>query len=172
MQHIHGAEGAEDRHRHGHAGDEGGPPVAQEDEDHQDHQGQRDQQRPLDVVQRAANGRRAVLLDIDIDAGRNRGAKLGQHRLNQFGGLEDIGAGLAEHGHDDRGLAVGNAQIAQILDRVIDLADIGQADRAAVAVGHDQRLILRRLRCLVVGIDLQMAVVDLDGALGRIGIGR
>ena len=40
-QQIHHAEGADQRQRHGDAGDGRGPDAAQKDEDHQDHQQRR-----------------------------------------------------------------------------------------------------------------------------------
>ena len=51
------------------------------------------------------------------------------------------------------------------------LADLGQADRGAVAVSDDQGLVLVRRRGLVVVVDLVMAVADLDGALRAVGVG-
>ena len=43
--------------------------------------------------------------------------------------------------------------VVDVLDRVLNLSDIGQPDRRIVAPGHDQGLVIRRLPKLVVGRD-------------------
>ena len=58
---VHHAERADQRERHGHAGNGRGPEAAQEDEHHQDHQDDGDDQRDLHVVHRGADGGGAVL---------------------------------------------------------------------------------------------------------------
>ena len=62
-------------------------------------------------------------------------------------------------------------EIAQVLHPVQHLADIGQAHRRAVAIGDHQRLVVRRLGGLVVGIDLVALAFDVDAALRAVGIG-
>ena len=57
---IHHPEGADERQRHGDAGNERGPDAAQKDEDDQDHQSDGDHQGDFDVVHRGADGRGAV----------------------------------------------------------------------------------------------------------------
>ena len=64
--------------------------------------------------------------------------QLGQQRAHAVDGLDDVGAGLARDQHDDRRLAVEQAQRAHVLDAVADLGDVGQAHRRAVAPGDDQ----------------------------------
>ncbi len=54
---VHDPEGADEGDRHRHAGNEGGPEVPQEDEDHQDDQGARDHRVQFHVLQRTADGR-------------------------------------------------------------------------------------------------------------------
>ena len=74
--------------------------------------------------------------------------------------------------HDQNGrLAVGKTGIAKILDRVGYLADIGEVDRRAVAVGDDQRLVLLRRVGLVVRVDLVALVADVDAAFRAVGVG-
>ena len=61
-------EGADDGHRHRERGDRGRGEVAEEEEDHQHDEGQRDEQRDLDVVDRVADRLRAVEHDVHRDA--------------------------------------------------------------------------------------------------------
>ena len=56
--------------------------------------------------------------------------------------LDDIGAGLLGDLHQNGGLAVDRAQVADILDPVIDLGDVLEPDRRAVAIGDDQGLVV------------------------------
>jgi hypothetical protein len=60
---------ADDRDRHGHRRDQGGPPLPQEHEDDQDDEDDRDQQRPLDVATEA----RIVTVWSRRSSGRSRG---------------------------------------------------------------------------------------------------
>ncbi len=69
-------------------------------------------------------------------------------------GVDDVGAGLAEQDHQHRCLAVVEPRVAQILDRIDHLADIGQPHAVAVAIGHHQRHVVRRQAGLIVGVDL------------------
>ncbi len=55
-QQVHHAEGAHQRQRHRHAGNDGGPHIAQKDEDDHDDERDGDEQRDLDIVDRRANG--------------------------------------------------------------------------------------------------------------------
>ena len=52
---VHGRKGADDRERQGQTGDDRGREVAQEEEDHHDHQGDRQQQGELDIRHRFAD---------------------------------------------------------------------------------------------------------------------
>ena len=65
----------------------------------------------------------------DVDGGRDRGLQLRQQRLDAVDRVDDVGAGLAIEDDQDGRLAVGEAGIAQILDRIDDIADVGQAHR-------------------------------------------
>jgi hypothetical protein len=66
--------------------------------------------------------------------------------------------------------AVGEAGVAQILDRIQNLADVGQSNGGVVAIGDDEIAILLRLACLIVGVDLIVQRVVLDRALGAVGV--
>ena len=76
---VHGSEGRDQRHRHRDTGNERRPCVAQEDEDHHDHEADRNHHVPLGVLDRGANHRRAVNIDLQVDVGgreaRNCGSR-------------------------------------------------------------------------------------------------
>ena len=90
------------------------------------------------------------------------------HAVNH---LDDVCTRLPVHDHHDRGLAVGEAERADVFDGIDDVADVGQAHRGAVAVSHDQRLVIFGLVGLVVGVELIALLRDVDAALGAVGIG-
>ncbi len=142
---IHRREGADQRDRHRDARHQRRPAAAQEHEHHQHDEDHRDASacaRPpcseeRIVVERSTAG-------WTIDRRRDRRPQLRQQRVDAVDGVDDVGAGLAVDDHQHRRLAVGEAGIAQVLDAVDDLADVGQADRRAVAVGDDQRAVFVR----------------------------
>ena len=92
---------------------------------------------------------------VEVDRRRDRRLQLRQQRADAVDGLDDVGARLAE---DDRcstaGLPLASPALRTVLDRVAHVGDVGQPHRRAVAVGDDQRAVLRRLEQLVGGADL------------------
>ncbi len=68
--------------------------------------------------------------------------------------VNDVGAGLAEDDNRNRALAVQISGSADVLHRVCHLSDVGQADRRAVLVTDDERLVVVGVRDLVVGKDV------------------
>ena len=81
VQREHHGGGAQQRQRDHCAGDQGGADIEQEQEDHQHHQGNRDQQCDFHIRHRGADGLGAVHQDIDLDPGRNIGLQARQRRL-------------------------------------------------------------------------------------------
>jgi hypothetical protein len=55
---------------------------------------------------------------------------------------------------------------------ILDVGDVAQQHRRAVAIGDDQIAIRRGLVDLVVGGDLEALVALIDMALGAVGVGR
>ena len=108
--------------------------------------GDGDQQRDFDLVQRGADRVGAVGGDLQLDVLRQLVLQLGQQGAHAVDGLDDVGAGLQRDQHDHRRLAVEQAQRVDVLHAVRDLGDVGQADRGAVAPGHDQAAVVRRGR--------------------------
>ncbi len=168
---VHHPERADQRHRHRDARHQRGAPAAQEGEDDDDDQHDRDQQRALDVAQRGADRRRAIVGDGDVGIARDRGLQLRQQRDHAIDGIDDVGVGLAVEQHEHRRLAVGEPGIAQILHRVLDRGDIRQPHRRTVAIGDDERAVLRGLARLIVGVDLEAPLLLLDDAFRRVGVG-
>ena len=68
-----------------------------------------------------------VMVHVVRHGGRDRrqGRAYAVHRV------DDVGAGLAEDDDQHRGLAVRQALVAQILDRVLHVGDVGQPHRRA-----------------------------------------
>ena len=102
VQQIHDRESAHDGHGQGQAGDDGGREVAQEEEDHQDHQAQGQQQGELDVVHRFPDGGGAVIKGDDFHRGGNLSPQGGQQLIDGVHHLDGVGPRLALDGQDDR----------------------------------------------------------------------
>ncbi len=168
---IHHREGRDQRHRYRHHRNQRRPAAAQEREHDQDHQDHGNDQRDFDVEQRGPDRDGAVDREIDIHRRRDRRTQNRHQRLHPFDHPDDVGARLPVHDHHDRELAVGEAQIAQILHRIEHVADIGQAHRRAVAIGNHQRFVVLGLDRLIVGIELVALAADVDASLRTVGIG-
>jgi hypothetical protein len=88
-------------------------------------------------------------------------------------GADDIGARLTVQHHQHGRLVVAReAEVAQVLDRIDDLADVGELDPRAVAIRDDQILVLVRDARLIVGVELIALTVTFDGAFGAVGVRR
>src|SRR6185437_13698244 len=167
-QQVHHAKGADQRERDGDAGDGGGAGVAQEGEDHQHDQQDGNDERDLHVVDRSPDGGRAILADDDVHRVRDRGAQrrqLGDHAVH---GVEDVGAGLAEDGDGDGGLAIGAAVVAVVGGAVVDVGDILQTNGGAIAPGDDQGAVLAGGKELIGGVDLHRVRTRAEHALGAV----
>ncbi len=62
-----------------------------------------------------------------VDVARQRRDQPRQLGLHGVDDVDDVGAGLARHDHRHAGLAVDEAGVAQVLDRVDDLGDVARA---------------------------------------------
>ena len=151
---MHYAERADDRGRHGDARNRGRAHAPQKHENHKDHQHDSDHKSPFGVLQRLANGLRAIHGDREIDIARQGGDQARKLGLYAVDGVDDVRARLAQQRHNDARLSVDETSVAQVLDRVGDLRHFGKTDRRAVAIGDDKIAILCRLRRLIIGVDL------------------
>ena len=109
---------------------------------------------------------------MHLDIGRQGRLDRRQHLLDLGDGLDDVGAGqrIDDDAHGRH--AVVQAGVADVLVRILDVGDVMQQHRGAVAVGDDQIAIVRRLARLVVGDHLVALIALIDVALGAVGIGR
>ncbi len=172
VEKIHGAESADDGDGHGDGRNQRGAAVLQEDEDHADHQAHGDDQGPLGLRQRIADRRRAVGGEADFHRLGQRRPEFWNGGAHGVDGLDDIGAGLPEDDKDHRRAPISQSEIAQVLGRIHDLRHVAEPKRVAVPVGDDLRPEIGGPFGLVRGVDLPAMVADVDGALGRVGVGR
>ena len=91
--------------------------------------------------------------------------------LDLVDGLDDVGAGLLEHGQDDAGLVVLIGRDGPVDRLGHRLADVAHPDGRAVAIGEDDVVELVGLGDLVVGGDREAELVGVDRALGGVGGG-
>ena len=134
---IHDAEGTDQRERHGHAGNDGGPDVSQKGKNNEDDQQDGNAEGDFDVADRRANGGSAIDGNGEMQRRRNRGAQQGKEGHDAVDGIDHVGARLTEDGHQDTALAVGEAQVARIFDGVDDFRDVAQAHGSALMSGND-----------------------------------
>ena len=87
-------------------------------------------------------------------------------------GVDDVGSGLSEDDQEDGRLPVAASCLADVLHRVGDAGDIGDADRRSVPVRDDDRLVLPGLEELVGCAQGPGLAVPRDLALGMVGSWR
>src|SRR5207249_6701334 len=98
---IHDGKGADDRKRQSQAGNDGGGKVAEEKENHHDHQTDGQEQGALDVADGFADGLGAIVEDLERDGRRNLRAQ-GRHQFaNIIDHLDGVDTGLALDGQND-----------------------------------------------------------------------
>src|SRR6266567_568512 len=151
---VHHAEGAQKRDRHGDARDNRCPHVAQESEYHEDDQNHGDHQRDLDVPDGGANGRSAVQDYGELDGGGDRSLEERHDPAHAVHGLDDVGGRLAEKNDEDGKLAVREARVAAVLDRVRHLRHVPEPHRGSVDVADDERPVGGGSQQLVGGMEL------------------
>ncbi len=131
-----------------------------------------EQQGELHITDRRADGLGAVGEDRHLDRGRDRGLELRQHRLDAIDRRDDVGAGLPLDGENDRPLLVVPAGKQVVLRSVDRLADIAYPNRRSVLVGDDQRAVGVGREQLIVGVEGVGLARTVQGAFGKIDIGR
>ena len=98
---IHHAEGADERKRHGDGGNDGGPDLAQEEEDDEHDEKNADDERNLDVVNAGADGGGAVDRHVHLDRGWDIGLQARHLLQDRVDRVDDIGAGNLEDDDED-----------------------------------------------------------------------
>ena len=93
--------------------------LRQEQQHDEDDQADGDEQRALRLVQRRADGRRAVARDVERHAGGQEGAQRRQLRRDAVDGRDDVGLRLAADHQQHRRLVVEVAGVVAVLDAVV-----------------------------------------------------
>ena len=89
-----------------------------------------------------------------------------QQRLDAVHHLDDVRARLPLDVDDHRGRLVHPRGLLDVLHAVDDVRDIGERDRRAVAVGDDERLVIRAGQKLIVRADLISLLRAVEVSLG------
>ena len=152
VQQVHHGERRHDRHRQRDAGNHRRRKIPQEQENHQNHQADRDEQRRLHVVHRIRDSLRPVVNLDHLDRGRQHRFELRQDLLHALHHLDGVRPGLALDRQNHGVLVVVVVPDLVVLYAVDDVAQLVQPDRRTVAVRHDQRPVQRRARQLPVGL--------------------
>ena len=90
---------------------------------------------------------------VRVMAGEMEDCRIWQDRANAIHGVNNVGARLAENRDQDAGLAIGQADVANIGNRIEDVAYIADADRPTVVIGDDQRPVFVGFEKLVVIVE-------------------
>ena len=98
-------------------------------------------------------------------AGGTEALQARQLRIDAVDDLDDVGAGLLEDDQEDAALAVRPGGLLGVLRARHGLADVADADRAAVAVGDDDVVPVLARGELVVGVDREALLLAVDAAL-------
>ncbi len=161
----HHRKGADQRQRHGDAGDNGGRNVAQEQIDDHHHQRDRQHQLELGVADRGADVGGAVGEHLHRDRFRQALRQLRQQGADAVGGFDDVGARLALHVQHDRLLLVGPGAQPAVFRALFYGGHVAQAHRRAVLVGDNQLAVLVGGLHLVVGRERDGAGWAVEAAL-------
>ncbi|KAG1259893.1 hypothetical protein G6F65_015188 [Rhizopus arrhizus] len=103
------------------------------------------------TMSRGADGARAVVEHLHVDAGRQVGTQLRQCGQHGVGGAHDVGARLPADDQAHARLPVRPRLHVGVLGTVDHLRDVAQRHRRARAVGHHQLPVVLRIEQLVVG---------------------
>ena len=165
VQLVHHRQGADQRHRHGNARNDGRRHIAQEHENHQHHEHDGEAQLERGVRHRGADHVGAVGDDFHVHARGQRGLELRQLLFDLIDGGDHIGAGLTLHIENDGLSLVVPGALLGILRGLADAGDIAQVHRRPVLIGNDRIEVILRILDLVVAIDGVIEFWAVDVAL-------
>ena len=170
-EHVHEGESADQRDRQGERGDQRRRQRLQEQKDDEDDEHDRDGERLLHVVHGIADRFGTIVDDRDVDGGGKLRLVARQVGLDLIDHLDRVGVGLAIDGENDRALVAEPGGDLVIVDAVLDVGDLVETHRRAVAPGDDQRAVGVGLLELAGRLDRDvLALAELD-ADRRVGIG-
>ena len=95
---------------------------------------------------------------------------MGQQRLNRIDHPDDVGPGLPLNIQDDRRVRVDPGGQLGVFRAVDDSGDVRDAHRRAIAVGNDDRLVLRAGLKLVVVVNGPGLIRPVEVALGLVDV--
>ena len=111
------------------------------------------------------------VMTCDVDPLRQRRLDLRQQRLHGIDDADDVGSGLALNVQNDGAVGVHPRGQLGVFRAVDHRGDVGNAHRRAVAVGDDDRPVLRAGLQLVVVVDGPGLIRTVEIALGLIHVG-
>ena len=138
---------------------------------HHHHQRQRDEQRELHLVDRGADGLRAVVEHLDVDRRRHFGAEGRQQRADLVDHPDGVRSRLAVNGEHDAALVLVPGGDLVVLHAVDDAAELLQAHRRAVPVGDDDRPERLRVLQLPGRLDGEHSLLAEERARGKVDVG-
>src|SRR5260221_12125087 len=124
----------------------------------------------LDVADGGADGEGAVEDDGGVNALGNGGLDGGRFGADAVGGVNNVGAGLAEDDEQNGALAVQIAGGADVLYGIDDFGDVGEVDGGAFVVADDDGLEVFGVGYLIVGDNVSGGDTVCDLALGEVGV--
>src|SRR6267378_8549629 len=98
MAQIHHAKSSDQRKRHGHTGNDGGPNIPQKSKNHKNHEDDGNDERYFHVVDRRSDRGSTVNGDAQMERGRYGRAEERKKRGNAVYRLDHVSAGLAKNG--------------------------------------------------------------------------
>ena len=163
-------EGADQRHRDGDEGDQGGAPVAQEQEDHPHDQHHGFEHGGVHGVDRFLDEDRAVEADLELHACRQGGLQARQLGLHRARDCQRVGGRLLDDAEAHRGAAVDAHDVALVFGADLGAADVGQPHQDAAAVADDDLFELRRGAQVGFGQHGKLARLAFDAAGRQLGV--
>jgi len=134
----HEHEGRDDRRGDGQGGDQGRPPVADEQEDRGRDQHAGLEQMKLHFLDRFLDEPRLVADDLGRDVRRQRGLELAEPVRDVLDDLDRVDSRLFLHHQADCAVAIEPGQRAGLFAGIARAADVTHADGITVTVGDDQ----------------------------------
>ena len=135
--HLHEDERPDDRGRHRQGGDQRHAQVADEEKDHHAREQTAEQEVTAKRLEGIADEARLVVPDADLEIRRQGRLDLFELGQDAVDDVDGIGARLLSDLQADGRLPVDLVGLADLLDAVLDVADVAKRDDRPVAVGQD-----------------------------------
>ena len=170
MEQVHNAESSDKRDRNSNARNQRGAKIPQEYKHHQNHETDRNDQRPLHILHRSAN-RRGSIEHVRYDHRRRNGSlQRRDRRPNALHRINNICARLPRDDQQHGRLTVHKSCRSDVLHRILDVRNIRKCDRGAVVISHHQKFVTVGFQQLVVIHDVGGRQIVRDLAFCQIRI--